>query len=148
LAYKREVVDLGSLPGGSHSYAEWANVHREVVGSAIDSNGVERAFVYRRGMMIGLDDRGAVGSSATCINDSGIVVGCATFREASTGKTQIRAVMWINGRMICLDEIVPRLQRWELTIAEQVNNQGAIAVVATGGRQQTWILLEPEGVTE
>ena len=68
--------DLGTL-GGASSYASGLNTHGVVVGTAQRSDGYRRAFVYRPGagmQEIGTLPGGRI-SSATAINDAGLVVG-------------------------------------------------------------------------
>ena len=70
--------DLGTL-GGASSYASGLNAHGVVVGTAQRSDGFRRAFVYRPGE--GMQEIGTLpsgrNSSATAINDTGLIVGAA-----------------------------------------------------------------------
>lgn len=75
------IVDLGTLPGGASSEAFAINSLGQVVGRsyAQDEHGFgRRAFLYAHGTMTNLglaDVTGALYSSATAVNDAGVVGG-------------------------------------------------------------------------
>ena len=71
------ITDLGTL-GGSTSHALSVNASGQVVGEAMTSFGVYRAFAYWKGPMIDLGTLGGDYSSASGINDEAQVVGTAT----------------------------------------------------------------------
>jgi probable HAF family extracellular repeat protein len=106
------LTDLGTLPGGLNSQANWSNTSRTVVGSS--ENGRTdpllrtpegRAVLWRPGGRIA--DLGTLGgneSFATSVNDHHQVVGLAANAKPDSFSllgwgTQTRAFLWQNGRM-------------------------------------------------
>jgi uncharacterized membrane protein len=89
------LVDLGLLTGFSKCYATAINNAGEIVGSCVSpSRSQEMAFRWSAGTMTPLaDGPGDISTSASAINDSGIIVGFA--RNASGS----RAVRWHGGAM-------------------------------------------------
>jgi probable HAF family extracellular repeat protein len=77
-----EVHDLGTLAGGSFSYAFGINQAGKVVGAAsLNENPEspeEHAFLYSDGVMSDLGTLGGPNANATDINDAGKVVGSST----------------------------------------------------------------------
>jgi probable HAF family extracellular repeat protein len=76
-------VNLGTLPGGTHSYGNGINNHGQVVGDAIVS-GSRHAFLYTGtpgdgGQMYDLGTLGGSYVTATAINDSGQIVGASNY---------------------------------------------------------------------
>ena len=95
-------LDLGTLPGGSYSYAYGINGSGQVVGDADTASGQQHAFLWSSGS--GMTDLGTLpngyGSEAFCINSSGQVVG-----GAGPGPTQ--AILWNSGgKMINLNSLI------------------------------------------
>jgi len=71
------VTDLGTL-GGSTSHGLAVNDYGQVVGEAMTSAGVYRAFAFWKGTLIDLGTLGGDYSSASGINDNAQIVGTAT----------------------------------------------------------------------
>src|SRR5262249_15191232 len=68
-------TDLGTF-GGSESEARYINSAGEIVGWALDSNDMSRAFVWRNGQLSLLPMRTAnEDSDAWAVNDAGVIVG-------------------------------------------------------------------------
>lgn len=108
------VIDLGTLPGGTFSSANGINNSGQVVGDSDSDNGT-RAFLYSNGTMTDLGTLpGGSNSSATGINNSGQVVG-----NAVLGTT--RAFLYSNGTMIDL-----RSGLSTSSSATAINNSGQI----------------------
>ncbi|WP_133250730.1 hypothetical protein [Janthinobacterium sp. 78] len=94
--------DLGIL-GGASSYASGLNTHGAVVGTAQRGDGYRRAFVYRPGtgmQEIGTLPGGRI-SSATAINDAGLVVGAS-----DTEQRRWHAFAWDGKRMLDLGAMI------------------------------------------
>jgi probable HAF family extracellular repeat protein len=106
------LIDLGSLPDGTNSFAIWSNNRGQVVGQS--ENGVidpvlgfpeGRATLWdQHGEVIDLGTLGGNEGLAVDINDRGQVVGAAAndipdqFSIFGWG-TQMRAFLWQNGKM-------------------------------------------------
>jgi probable HAF family extracellular repeat protein len=121
------VRDLGTL-GGHYSFAWGINRHAEVVGSSDRKDGAFRAFLWRRGTMVGLGtlDQGHGSSIALDINDAGEVVGGSSSREGIA-----RAFLWREGRMTELPT------PGGSSSANGINNLGQIVGYAgTSGRER------------
>ncbi|MGB7934198.1 MAG: hypothetical protein WCH04_18630 [Gammaproteobacteria bacterium] len=70
-----QVIDLGTLPGGTHSTASDINDDGEIVGTSEMMSGYEHAFIRKNGVMIDIGTLGGDRSEANGINDFGQVVG-------------------------------------------------------------------------
>jgi probable HAF family extracellular repeat protein len=125
-----DLIELGTL-GGTTSRAEAINAPGDIVGYARDAAGTHRAFLRRAadGVMQPLEvPDGRFTSAAYDINDSGIVVGAATFAggivHASLWDSQARLVdldAW-------LDQVNPAAGAfWTLNSASAINAAGFVA---------------------
>jgi len=92
------MTDLGTLPGGTYSYATGINDSQQVVGrSYTNSMGFFHAFLYQNGTMADLGTLpGGDISMANAINASGLVVG------TSTSSSGLRAFSYAGGVMMDL----------------------------------------------
>lgn len=128
-----KMTNLGTLPGGSESWAYDINKVGQVVGSSTWSGGGKHAFV---GDANGLTDLGALGGSnseAKSINDSGQVVGWASL----AGDATFHAFVWENGIMYDLNKFV-KLPPDEVLVEAYINN--ASLIVANSNRGNTYLL--------
>jgi probable HAF family extracellular repeat protein len=112
------ITDLGRLPGGWDSEASGINNSGQVVGFAVNSNWVIRAFLWQSGT--GMQDLGTLGgqvSQAFGINDSGQVVGSSD-----------HAFLWQSGTgMQDLNRLIPAGSGWTLLEeATAINDSGCI----------------------
>ena len=132
------VRDLGTL-GGHYSFAWGINRHAEVVGSSERKDGVYRAFLWRRGVMVGLGtlDQGHGESIALDINDAGDIVGGSSSREGIG-----RAFLWREGHMTELP--TPGGQ----STANGINNLGQIVGYAGASGQERPALWQNGGYTD
>jgi probable HAF family extracellular repeat protein len=86
------MIDLGTLDGGNHSWAQGINDSGQIVGyswTTTEGNPYEHAFLYENGTMTDLGDLGGNTSFATAINDNGQIVG---YSYTNTG--ELHAVLW------------------------------------------------------
>lgn len=123
-AFSYTVTDLGTL-GGTESRAAAVNNHGQVVGKAMTSFGVFRAFAYSGGAMIDLGTLGGDYSAATGINDQAQIVG-----ESTTAASQTRAFSFANWTMTDLGTL-----GGNYSTAAAINNNGLIvgtAALSTG----------------
>jgi probable HAF family extracellular repeat protein len=91
------LLNLGSPPNGSYSYAQSINDYDQVVGYADVTVGFgvyDRAFLWENGTMIDLGTLGGNASQAWAINNAGQVVGWA-----EDGGPGYQAFIWEDGFM-------------------------------------------------
>jgi probable HAF family extracellular repeat protein len=136
-------IDLGVLPGGggpdcgycvgvNFSTATAINDSGEIVGQSSAADQTLHAFIWRGGAMQDLgtlpgDNR----SSASSIDNRGQIVG---WSGHSTGVIidYTRAVLWSQGAILDLNDLIPPDSGWTLNIAVAINSRGEIA--GTGRR--------------
>ena len=126
-----QATDLGTLPGGTYSFAQGINNAGVVVGGSTGNFGPStHAVVWRQGAIFDLGTLpGMVGSEAQGINDEGAIVGSSS----SAGKPPVDlATLWWGGRTYNLNSLIdPSIAQYvTLTGASAINNKGWI--VATG----------------
>jgi probable HAF family extracellular repeat protein len=93
-------VDLGTLSGGTRTYATAINAAGQVVGGSTLPNGDTHAFLWRKGIMTDLGTLGGHYSEGFGINNAGQVVGAS---ETADGK--VHAFVWDNGIMTDLGTV-------------------------------------------
>jgi uncharacterized repeat protein (TIGR01451 family) len=123
------VVVLNPFGGDSSSAADINNLG-QVVGNARDANGASLAFRYDSGDFVSLGSFVATG-----INDAGLVIGTAG----------TSAVVWENGVLTDLNELIPTGTGWSLTRTVDVNNRGQILGSGTLDGSPRSFLLTPVG---
>ena len=112
------VTDLGALPGGNQSYAFAVNNAGQVVGYSWAYDGPYHAFLWEDGLMSPLALLpGGSGTIANDINNLGQIVG----HDVSH-----RAVMWEDGAISDLNDLIPAGSGWTLRSARGINDLGQI----------------------
>ena len=119
-AVAQQIIDLGTLPGSTWSYALGVNSKGQVAGTANWDNGIAHAFLYSEGYLTDLgvlpgDDQ----STATAINDLGEVVGGS---GSADGSIQ-HAFFFSAGTMSTLWAV----EGYPYSQATAINNIGQIA---------------------
>lgn len=140
--------DLGTL-GGHFSSALDINDAGQIVGSSdtelVATDGtsfpVRHAFLYQRGTMKDLGTLGGKFSTATAINNAGVVVGAAGLPSPPFATA---AFVYARGKMIDLNTRVRLPEGWRLGTAQDINDSGQILATASNpqGVDRT-VLLTP-----
>ncbi len=104
-----QVIDLGTLPGGSQSFAQSINDRGQVAGNS--SNGIAdpnsffgwgtqtRAFVWQNGVMQDLGTLGGTDSVETRMNAQGQISGASYTNNPATGTPTMDPFLWEKGHM-------------------------------------------------
>jgi probable HAF family extracellular repeat protein len=133
-----QMTDLGTL-GGPLGKATDINDHNIVVGGSITSDGKGRAFEWNAGTMFNLGVLpNDTESDALAINDAGTIVG------SSSNGGQGNATLWTGNQIINLNTLLPANSGWDLTEADDINNQGQIVGLGTFDGVQSGFLLSPD----
>lgn len=141
------ISDVGVLADGVNSYARDINDKGEIVGrSDTIPNGLQSAFLRESdGTMVELADLpgGSDGGSAWAINELSQIVG------SSSGANGLRAVLWENGSVFDLNDMVDASGAgWTLTRATDINESGQIVGYGTINGATHGFLLSAAAVPE
>ena len=131
----RHYTDLGTLPGGTTSYAYGINNLTQVVGYSYG-----HAFLWDAGAMTDLGTLGGANSYGTAINDAGQIVGYSN----PTSSYTYHAFIYQDGVMSDLNALVPEGTGWNLTNAQAINSVGQIVGYGTINGQTHAFLLTPD----
>jgi probable HAF family extracellular repeat protein len=122
------IQDIGTL-GGMHSTANALNDRREVVGWAEIGDQSTDAFLWQDGVMRDLGRlpgsliKPGTGSQAAVVNGHGQAVG-----SSLNSKGKSRAVIWEDGNITDLNDLIPGATGLVLTQATAINNRGQVVV--------------------
>jgi probable HAF family extracellular repeat protein len=121
-----QTTDIGTLPGGSFSYATAINNNGQIAGYAnfansTDGSQPQHAFLYSNGVMRDLGTLGGTQSFAYGINGSGQVVGSSTLATATGAAVTSHAFLYSGGVMQDLGTL-----GGQNSYAYAVNNSGQI----------------------
>jgi probable HAF family extracellular repeat protein len=120
---KIQVIDLGTLPGGSHSTAADINTAGDIVGTSETTSGEEHAFIITGSAMVDIGTLpGGDRSSASGINNLGQVVGTA---RNSVGVNH--GFVWQSGVIRDLGAFPPEDPIGSESGASAINDSGLIA---------------------
>ena len=137
-----KITDLGGLTTVFTGQANAINANGEIVGqsSLASSLNLVHAVAWQNGTITDLGTLpGYESSKAEGIDSAGDIVGQA-FDASATNSTN-RAVLWQNGKMIDLTDLLPSTSGWVLTDATAINDQGQIVGQGTElGRIAGYIL--------
>jgi len=128
------MTDLGTFVPGDHSFASDINNKGQVVGYDEPASYESKAFLWQNGVMTDLGTLpGDNYSEAQSINDSGIAVGQAGIYANPSGN---HAVMWQDGKIIDLNNLLSPTSGWFLQTATGINDNGEI--VGNGSYNGVW----------
>jgi probable HAF family extracellular repeat protein len=117
------MLDLGVLPTGFSSFAWDINNEGTIVGASSVKNPYEyHAIVITNGMMADLAPE-LLASVARSVNDAGAIVGDTQF-DVQT------ALLWQDGSMIELDNLLPKDVALHVEYSAAINNAGQILCFA------------------
>ncbi|MGE0480612.1 MAG: HAF repeat-containing protein [Phycisphaerae bacterium] len=131
------MTDLGTL-GGSWSVARDINDAGVVVGFATAADTLDYSAVrWTHGQVESLGTLGRW-SQARAVNNRGDVVGAARALDGTT-----HAILWRDGVLISLNDLIPPESGWWLAYANDINDPGAIVGVGRIKGQVRAFLLTP-----
>ena len=131
-------TDLGTL-GGANSFALRINEKTQIVGYTSTADKEFRGFLWEKGKMVALPPlEGNAASFAHGINDHGEIVGWS-----GTGSRKT-AVVWIDGKPLDLNSLLPADSGWTVLEARDINNARQIVGLAQNrqGRSMA-VMLQP-----
>jgi len=146
------MTDLGTL-GGTHGWAQWINDSGAVVGTTTPQGDQALiAVLWRDGAISNLGTLpGNRCSAADAINSRGQIVGGSGFFDADffadcTDPIE-HAVLWENGEILDLNNVVPPSTDLTLNEAFFINDSGEISGVGTvsDGSQHAFLLIPCDG---
>jgi len=132
---KGKIKDIGTLPGGHGSSARAINDRGQIVGFSDTDDGV-RAFLYANGAMQDLGTLGSDPSEASGINNNGDVVGASNVTAHKR-----HAFLWRDGRMVDLNDLLPKGSPWIILNAFSINDRGQIVCTARSKTEPLHLLL-------
>lgn len=132
--------ELPTLPSGTQAQAKAINDNGVIAGHAAltASSHPVAAVLWENGTIVQLDAAGATSSAANDINNAGTIVG----RALSQGS--VRAVLWHQGEMHDLADLVDLPDGWNLVEALANDKQGRIVGRGHRNGQPAAFLLTPE----
>jgi probable HAF family extracellular repeat protein len=141
-----QVTDLGTLPGFGDIEAHGINNQGQIVGwtnrRVPGGSALYQAFEWQKGRMRALPDLpGTNDTRATAINNGGEIVG--RFVGHVSRKGDERAVLWKDGRIYSLTDLIPKHSGWVLEEALGINDHGWIIGNGTHNGVARAFLLRP-----
>lgn len=143
-AYSAFIYENGRLtrivtPGigsGAHAINNRGQVVGQIVyGDPVSNPGTgNRAFVYSEGTLTVLGTLGGDFGNAHAINDKGHVVG-SSYVSQNLGAA---AFIYINGKVVNLNDCIPKDSGWDLSQAYGINNKGQITGYGLKAGRANW----------
>jgi probable HAF family extracellular repeat protein len=134
--------NLGTLPGGQNSIADWINDAGVIVGASNSTKHPDGVAVYwdSSGKIHTIGTLlGGTTSYAGYISDSGVVVG-----ESTISSGDVHAFIWTNKTGLRdLNKMIPRTSGWDLNHASAMNKSGQIVGFGTINGVTHGFLLTP-----
>jgi probable HAF family extracellular repeat protein len=141
------IIDLGTLSGGNNSQALGINNRGgKVVGWSDTSSGSKHAVLWQKRRITDLGTLGGNATTATAINNRGIMVGYS-FTVNNDKEIPLHAFVWRNSSLIDLNSLLPANSSWELTTANAINEWGQIVGSGKKDGQTKAFLLTPTVVS-
>jgi probable HAF family extracellular repeat protein len=147
-----KITDLGVL-GGTTSLGRAINDAGQIVGhSTTTENGTfgsdgTHAFLWADGQMTDLGSLpGSDLSFAWDINADSIIAGSAGDPDAANNPNPVKllAVIWVDGEIVNLNDLIPPDSDWVLTTAYGINDTGQIVGYGYNKGRQRGFILTPE----
>lgn len=140
------MTDLGVLPGETDSSAADINATGQVCGLSAHTLTTYPFPTYRTACLWDKGDIIAIGklpgfdknSSASSINDQGVVVG-----YSSDYGNDSHAFIWQNGTLTNLNDLIDPTAGWELETASDINERGQIVGTGSHNGETRAFLLDP-----
>ena len=123
------ITALGTL-GGPSSWAAAINDNWQVAGASYIDDDTQHAFLYSGGVMQDIGSFGGAFTEARGLNNNGWVVGFSTYAGDIPGIDFSSAILYRDGSMFDLNEIVERPGLWSILDAYGINDAGQIAATA------------------
>jgi probable HAF family extracellular repeat protein len=145
------LTDLGQIVGSNFSYAVSMNDAGMIIGAAdVIGYAGAHAIIWNQGTMQDLTPYSDITAWGTGINNNGQAIGSwgsvapdpADGPPVNTMECPCYAVLWQNGGMVFLNDVVPA--GWNLWLGMAINDKGTIMARGqyNGGHLQT-VLLQP-----
>jgi uncharacterized membrane protein len=133
------MVDIGLLPGDAFGFGRDVNNRSQVIGQSCTTTAC-RGFLWSKGTLFELESLGGTQTNPLSINSRGHVVGAS--RSATSG-TATRAVLWLKGEAVDLNNVVDAGSGWVLQQATCINASGLIVGNGTFNGLPRAFLLTP-----
>ncbi len=131
------ITKLPLVGGYTESSAEDLNEAGQVVGS-VSQDSAGPAVVWQEGLPSVLPGLGGPDAGAKAINEAGLIVGIAQLPSGVS-----HAVLWREGQVYDLNDLIPTGSGWILESALNVNDQGWIVGTGQLNFQDRTFLLRP-----
>lgn len=137
--YSGRYLSIGGFPAKNGSLAHGINDSGLVVGAFGHTVRRSSAFEWQKGVLTVLQTgKSTPYAVANAINNQGVIAGYYL------GTSESRAVIWVKGKMIDLDTVIPSDSGWVLLAATAINDNGQIVGHGRYDGRDLPFLLTPE----